>query len=260
VYDTHCHLTFDHFRGNLDSVRAEAAAVGVKGMITVATTSADCAAALAIAEQYDNVWCSAGVHPLHSDEPLDWDAVHAAGRHEKCVAWGELGLDNHYDRPARAIQDRVLEAQLRFLEARAAEGLVKPVIVHCREAFDDLIAAFKGSTLDPTRYVFHCFTAGPDEARKVLDFGAHISFTGVVTFKGAPEVAEAATLVPEDRIMVETDAPFLSPEPVRKERPNAPKNVVHTARRIAELRGVDYASFERTLDANAERFFGLNAG
>ncbi|MHC4991728.1 MAG: TatD family hydrolase, partial [Planctomycetota bacterium] len=136
----------------------------------------------------------------------------------------------------------------------------KPIVVHCRDAIDDLLRVFGDAPFDHDRYVFHCFTGGPDDARKVLDFGAWISFTGVVTFANAPEVGEAAKLVPADRIMVETDAPYLSPEPVRKERPNEPKHVVHTARFLAQLRGVDPDEFEQQLDANAERFFGLDLG
>src|SRR5205823_841965 len=162
--------------------------VGVRGAITISTTSADCLRAVELASQHENLWCSAGVHPLNSDEPLDWADVRAAAAHPKCVVWGELGLDNHYDQPPRPVQD------------------------------------------------------------KVLDFGAWISFTGVVTFPNAKEVAAAAKLVPADRIMVETDSPFLTPEPFRKVRPNEPKYVVHVARRLAELRCVDPIEFEAQLD------------
>ncbi len=181
----------------------------------------------------------------------------AAATNDRCVAWGELGLDNHYPQPARPLQDRVLSDQLKVIEAASREGVVKPVIVHCRDAFDELLEVFAGTALDPSRFVFHCFTGTADDAKKVLDFGAWISFTGVVTFKNAPEVRAAAKLVPADRIMVETDAPYLSPEPVRTMRPNEPKNVVHVARLLAELRGSDPSAFEAQLDANAERFFGI---
>ncbi|MHC5005697.1 MAG: TatD family hydrolase [Planctomycetota bacterium] len=257
MIDTHCHLTFPDFEGRIDDVLAAARAAGVRACITVATTTDNCAEVIRLADAHPDVWCTAGVHPLYSDAPISWSALEAAGRHPRCVAWGELGLDNHYTTPLRSRQDEVLEEQLRFLEARADDGLVKPVIVHCREAFDDLLAVFRTARLAPERYVFHCFTGGPDDARRVLDFGAWISFTGVVTFRNATEVADAARIVPADRIMVETDAPFLSPEPVRSMRPNEPANVVHTARFIAALRGVDPGDFEATLDANAQRFFGI---
>lgn len=257
MFDTHCHLTFDVFRGREADVLDEAGAAGVRGAITVGTTSVEAQRALELAEAHANVWCSAGVHPLHCDEPLDWDAIERIGRAPKCVAWGELGLDHHYERPPRDLQRAVLEDQLRRIETWTAAGLAKPVIVHSRNSFDDLLAVFGSSSLPRDRYVFHCFTGDAEDARRVLDFGAWISFTGVVTFRNAPEVREAARLVPDDRIMVETDAPFLSPEPVRSVRPNVPAHVVHTARRIADLRGVSYEDFEAQVDANAERFFGL---
>jgi TatD DNase family protein len=257
MIDTHCHLTFDDYDGRVDEVVRDAVAAGVRGMITVSVTAANGAESRAIAERFDNVWCTAGMHPLYADAARDWEAIRRAAEHPKCVAWGELGLDNHYDRPPRPLQDEVLAEQLAMIETARRDGLDKPVVVHCREAYDELIAIFRASTLDRQRFVFHCFTAGPEDARRVLDFGASISFTGVVTFRNAPEVGEAAKLVPADRIMVETDAPFLTPAPHRKIRPNEPKYVVHTARHIAELRGVDPIEFEQQLDINAERFFGI---
>ncbi len=261
MFDTHCHLTFPKLAAQAETLLADARTVGVRGVITVATTSADSIAALEMARNHDNVWCSAGVHPLYADKPAaqsrDYDAIRKVGSDPKCVAWGELGLDNHYDEPAHDVQVKVLHEQLNFLQQCAAEGMHKPVIVHCRDAFDELIDAFAATTLPPERFVFHCFTGTPDDARSVLDFGSWISFTGIATFANAAGVAEAAQLVPDDRIMVETDAPYLSPEPVRTTRPNVPAHVVHTARFLAELRSVDYEEFERMVDANAERFFGI---
>ncbi len=257
MIDTHCHLTFRQYEGRIDEVLAAARAAGVGGCITISTTSQDCLRNLQIAQEHENIWCSAGVHPLHADEPVDWSDVRRVAEDPKCVAWGELGLDNHYEKPERALQNEVLKTQLGFIEQWSQQGLEKPIVVHCRDAFDELLAVFRNAPFDPARYVFHCFTAGPDEARKVLDFGAWISFTGVVTFKNAPEVAAAAKMVPLDRMMVETDAPFLSPEPVRNVRPNEPKHVVHVAKFIAELRGMDPAALEAQLDSNAERFFGI---
>jgi TatD DNase family protein len=262
MLDTHCHLTFDQYRGRVDEVLADAAAAGVRGVITVSTTPDDARAALALAGTHDAVWCTAGFHPLYADDVEDreagWRTLREIAAHPRCVAWGELGLDNHYDRPARPRQDAVLAEHLDLIERAAREdGLTLPVVVHCRDAVDELLAVFAGTGLDPARFVFHCFTGGPDDARKVLDFGAWISFTGVVTFRNAPEVAAAAALVPADRIMVETDAPFLTPEPHRKVRPNEPKFVVDVARFIAGVRGEEPGEFERVLDANAERFFSL---
>lgn len=257
MIDTHCHLTFSNYADRVDEVLTAARAAGVRGFITVSVTAANCLESQRLAQQYDDVWCTAGMHPLYAAEPRDWTVVREAAGHPKCVAWGELGLDNHYDKPPRALQDEVLAEQLAMIETARSEGLERPVVVHCRDAFDDLLAVFRSSSLDPERFVFHCFTGNPDDARAVLDLGAWISFTGIVTFRNAAAVAEAATLVPADRIMVETDAPFLTPEPHRKVFPNEPKYVGHTARFIAERRGVDRDAFERQLDANAERFFGI---
>lgn len=257
MIDTHCHLTFDQLADRVDDVLAAARASGVRGVITVSTTSEHCGAGLDLAHRHADVWCTAGVHPLYAAKPRDWDEIRRVAEDPRCVAWGELGLDNHYDDPPRRLQDEVLAEQIALIETAADDGLEMPVVVHCREAFDELLSIFRVSRLDPARFVFHCFTGSLAEARAVLDFGAWISFTGIVTFGSAGEVAEAARLVPADRIMVETDAPFLTPAPHRKVWPNEPKYVVHTARFVADLRGVDPVEFERQLDANAERFFGV---
>ncbi|MEZ6242301.1 MAG: TatD family hydrolase [Phycisphaerales bacterium] len=258
MIDTHCHLTFPDFAGRIDEVLDEARGLGVTGAITISTTSHDAEAIRNVVDSHDNVWCSAGVHPLYSDKgPHDWDAIHRLARHPKCVAFGELGLDNHYSKPPSEVQRRVLADQLARLEQWKSEGLAKPVVLHCREAFDDLIPILRETSLDPSRFVFHCFTGTPEDARKALDFGAMISFTGVVTYKNAPEVAEAAALVPLDRIMCETDAPFLSPEPKRGVRPCVPGFTRYTAEHVAKIKGLPFNEFHSAINANTERFFGI---
>ncbi|MFM9958542.1 MAG: TatD family hydrolase [Phycisphaerales bacterium] len=258
MIDTHCHLTFPDYEGRIDAVLADAAAVGVSGCITISTTTSDCLDALRIARGRARVWCTAGVHPLYSDRtPHRWEALRECGADPKCVAWGELGLDKHYDKPPKEVQLKVLAEQLTVLEGLASEGMDKPVVIHCREAFDELIPILRKSRLDPSRMVFHCFTGGPDDMRLLLDFGASVSFTGVLTYKNAEEVRAAAALVPMDRVMVETDAPFLPPEPVRSKRPNEPKHVVHVARTLAGVHGLSEAEMERVLNENTRRFFGV---
>ena len=257
VIDTHCHLTFPKLAHRIDEVLAGCREQGVRGVITIATTSSGCEENLAIAQSHEGVWCSAGVHPLYADEEVDWASVRKVGEDPLCVAWGELGLDNFHKKPPIEVQRTILEDQLAQLESWSEQGLAKPVVLHCRDAYDELIPMLTASKLPADRFVFHCFTGTPENARAILDFGAMLSFTGVVTYKNAAEVAEAATLVPEDRIMVETDAPYLSPEPVRGSHPNEPRNVVHVARFISERRGVNPEAFEQVLDANAERFFGI---
>jgi len=257
MIDTHCHLTFPDYEGKIDRTLAHAADNGVSGAITISTTTRDCLDALAIAERYDNVWCSSGVHPLYADSaPHVWENIMRVASHPKCVAWGELGLDNHYDRPPKDVQLRVLEHQIAMIE-RARPEIDLPIEVHCREAFSELIPIFARSDLDPARFVFHCFTGGPDDMRLLLDFGAWVSFTGVLTYKNAGDVRRAAELVPLDRVMFETDAPFLTPEPYRKIKPNEPRYAIETARRFAELRGLEWDGLQTRINENTERFFGI---
>ncbi len=258
MYDTHCHLTFREFDGRTGEVLDRAAAAGVRGVVTVATSSANAPRCLALARADARIRCTAGVHPLYAAEPVDWSVIREVAAAEECVAWGELGLDRHYPEPAAAVQERILGEHLALIETARGEGLDKPVVIHCREAFEELVPILRASSIPGERFVFHCFTAGPEEARRVLDLGAMISFTGVLTFRNAAAVREAAALVPEDRLMVETDAPYLSPEPHRSTFPCEPAFVVHVAERLAAVRGVPAADLERTLDANAERFFGLS--
>lgn len=258
MIDTHCHLTFPDFAGRLDEVMDEARRAGVTGAITISTTSQDAESVRLLAESHEHVWCSAGVHPLYADKgPHDWDAIRALAQHPKCVAFGELGLDQHHAKPPINLQQKVLAEQLARLESWKADGLELPVVLHCREAFDDLIPILKATTLDPEKFVFHCFTGGPLQARQCLDFGAMLSFTGVVTYKNAKEVAEAAALAPLDRVMCETDAPFLSPEPKRGVRPCVPAFTALTARHIASLRGLPFDEFHDAINANTERFFAI---
>ncbi len=261
MIDTHCHLTFPEFAGREALIMDAARAVGVRAAITISTTSVDCALACAIASRVPGVWCSSGVHPLYADAggptgSHDWANIERIARDPRCVAWGELGLDNHYADPPKPLQLATLHAHLDLI-TRVNRELGKPIIIHCREAFDELIPILRDSGLPPDRFVFHCFTGTEREARLILDFGAMISFTGVVTYTNAQDVRAAAALVPTDRMMVETDAPFLTPAPHRGVRPNEPRFVVHIAHAIAQIKGLPPDALERTLDANAERFFGI---
>jgi TatD DNase family protein len=261
MIDTHCHLTFPEFAGQVPAVLARAKQHGVHGAITISTSTANAPECLAIARDHANVWCTAGVHPLYSDDPGSlphvWDRLLEVARHPRCVAWGELGLDRHYSDPAFDVQRAVLDEQLDHLLRWKREGVEKPVVIHCREAFDDLIPVLKRSGLDPTRMVFHCFTGGPREMRMVLDLGACASFTGVATYRNAADVRQAARLVPRDRIMVETDAPYLSPEPKRGVRPCEPWMVSITARSLASTRDDAWPEFNDALNRNTARFFGI---
>lgn len=260
MIDTHCHLTFPELGQLLPGLLKEAEAAGVSGCITISTTLADALDALALAKRHDRVWCSAGVHPLYADQgPHPWEALGVIARDPKCVAFGELGLDNHYDEPPTAIQRAVLGEQLDAIGRLHKSGVDKPLVLHCREAFDDLIPILRSSGLPADRMVFHCFTGSAAEARACLDFGAMLSFTGVVTYANAKDVQDAARLAPLDRIMVETDAPFLAPIPHRGKRPCVPAWVRHTAEAIATLRGERWEDFHEAINQNNRRFFGIDA-
>ena len=259
VIDTHCHLTFPEYEGRVDQVLADARAVGVVGAITIATTTTDAVRALALAQAHEHLWSSAGVHPLYAEKPAEWAQMRSVGLDRKCVAWGELGMDRHYDTPPQSTQRAVLDEQLAHIARWRSEdaALDKPIIVHCREAFDELIPVLRASALPPSRFVFHCFTGGERDMRLLLDFGAYVSFTGVVTFSSARETRAAALLAPLDRVMVETDSPFLTPHPHRTTRPNEPKFVIHVAHALAELRGESREMLAQTVFCNAKRFFGV---
>ncbi|MDG2053195.1 MAG: TatD family hydrolase [Phycisphaerales bacterium] len=258
MIDTHCHLTDPRLGEQLENVLERALKAGVQGAITVSTSASDVPLAQALAEANPRIWFTTGIHPLSADENPQWEIIQNAASHPRCVAWGELGLDGHYPNPSLDTQRTILEAHLEVIgEFEANGGKQLPIIVHCRDMHVELIEIFRASGIDGNRFVFHCFNASPVEARMILDLGSWISFTGIVTFATAPEVAEAAKLIPADRIMVETDAPYLSPEPLRKVRPCEPAFVVHTAERLAALRGVDTQKFAAQLDANAARFFDI---
>ena len=258
MIDTHCHLTRVELASRLPEVLGAARAAGVHSLVSIATGCTNAIAARDLARANDGVSFSAGVHPLYAEEPIDWDLLREAAEDECCVAWGELGLDHHYPRPPRPRQREVLESQLGHIvdwESGAARK-ERGVVVHCRKSFDELVPILRASGIAGNRFVFHCFSGGRAEAEMVLEMGAWISFTGILTYANAPEVREAAAVVPLDRIMVETDSPYLSPEPDRRRWPNEPASVVAVAKRLAEIRGIPLKDLETLLDANAVRFFG----
>lgn len=253
MIDTHCHLTYDGLSDRVDDVLAKARGDGVDRMITVGTSPADTRRGVALAERYDSVYATAGIHPHHAGETEDASSLRALLTHPRVVALGEMGLDWHYPEPLPDTQYRVFEEQLELMR----ESPDLPAIIHNREATDDTLAVLRESGLPGERFVFHCFTGSPDEVAKVLDFGAYVGFTGVVTFKNATAVAEASDLVPLERVFIETDAPYLTPAPHRKIKINEPRYVSVVARFLAERRGMALQALTAAVDANAERFFRL---
>ena len=256
MIDTHCHLTYDGLRERVGDVIAAARAAGVDRMISVGTTPDDAERAIAVAEKHENVYVAAGLHPHYAKPGGDpeGDAMRIAGllQHPKVVAIGEMGLDWYYPDPPRDLQRRALELQLGV-----ASRLDKPIIIHNRQATDDVLAVLRASGIPGGRFVFHCFTGSAAELDAILAFGAYVGFTGIVTFKSARELAEASDRVPLERMFIETDSPYLTPEPYRKVRPNEPKYVADVARFLADRRGMSAEAFTAAVDANAERFFRL---
>ena len=254
LIDTHCHLADRRLGRNIDQVISDAAAVGVKTMISSAANIPDARIAGDIASKHAEVFCTAGVHPHHAAEQNEeyLADIEQLAAHERNVAIGEIGLDYHYDYSPRPRQQEAFAEQLAL-----AERLGKVIVIHTREAFDDTMAIIRESGVEGRAMVFHSFTGGPDEVRGVLDIGAMVSFSGIATFKTAEDIRAGALIVPDDRIFVETDAPYLSPEPVRNVRVNQPAHVAHVAVRLAAIRGADPEQFAEQTTANAKRFFGL---
>jgi TatD DNase family protein len=255
LIDSHAHLTYPELHDQVDDVLARARAAGVDRVITVGTTPADGERAVALARRYrGTVFAAVGIHPHHAMEAEagDVDRVRALLDQGDVVAMGEMGLDYFYDFCPTDKQRSIFAAQL----AIAAERDL-PVIIHSRDAFDDTAAMLVDHGLEHRRVVFHCFTGTIDEARRLAEHGWRASFTGIVTFRKSTELQAIARDYPADQLMVETDSPYLSPEPVRGRKPNEPAHVAHTARFLAELRGVPYEPFTERTAENTRAFFDL---
>lgn len=250
-FDSHCHLTADAFQEDREEVIRRARSAGVDGMVCIASTPGDARAALELAETHPDIWCTAGLHPHEAgDAPDGWaEQVRELLPDPRVVAVGECGLDFHYDFAPREAQLRVLERQV---ELAAVFDL--PLVIHSRSA-DAEMAAVLRSLRDDVRGVLHCFTGSDDLLAAGLDAGWYVSFSGIVTFNRF-DASEQVRAVPEDRILVETDAPYLAPVPHRGKR-NEPAYVNLTARRVAAIRGDDPEAFARRTVENARTFYRL---
>jgi TatD DNase family protein len=256
LVDTHAHLTMKPLAADLPGVLGRAAEAGVTRVLTVGTDVADARRAVALAETCANVSAIVGIHPHEADKvPAGaYPALRELLGRPKVAAVGEIGLDYHYDFADRASQREVFQAQLEI-----AGDFDLPVVVHCREAVADAVAILRERGFAGRRVVFHCFTGSADEAQLLAEHGWRISFTGIVTFRQSAGLQAIARDYPADRLMVETDAPYLSPEPVRKIRPNEPAFVRYTAEFLARLRGEPLDQFIAQTTRNAAAFFGLTA-
>ncbi len=255
--DTHCHLDPDTY-GSLDAVDevvARARAAGVSRMVTIGSGyGTTCIAhAQAVAGRHEDVWFTAGLHPHDADQwsPDVVAAIEAAAEDPRCVAIGEMGLDFHYDKSPRDAQRTCLREQIAL-----TLRLGKPIIIHDRETDGETLRTLDETGAFATRVLYHCYTGGVEAMHSIVERGGYISIPGIVTFKSAGEMAEVARLVPDDRLLVETDSPFLTPVPHRGKR-NEPAFVALTGAKVAELRGVSPEALAALTTANALRFYGL---
>jgi TatD DNase family protein len=261
IIDSHCHLDFPEFADDLDRVLKKAQAQGVGGFLTICTRLKDAPRIQEISHQYGQIVCSVGIHPHECEaEPAVLEAqekkspsllaavLAKAIQSERVVALGETGLDFYYEHSNRECQAINFKAHIQ-----ASRDLDLPLVVHTRNAEAETVALLKEEGKGEARGVIHCFTGSQDLARQCLDLGFYISLSGIVTFKNAKALQEIAAFLPLDRLLVETDAPYLAPVPHRGQR-NEPAHVIHTLKAVADLKGMSSALLgERT----TENFFSL---
>jgi len=254
LFDTHAHLHFPEFAEDLDAVVERARAAGVLGMVTIGTDRDTNRAVVELAKRLPDVWATVGIHPHDAAEAseADFEEMERLARSEaKVVGLGEMGLDFFRDLSPRDVQETVFRRQLVL-----ARAVGKPVVVHCRDAHAETLAVLAGEKAGETGGVMHCFSGDVEIARRCLDLGLLISLAGPVTYKNARALPAVARFVPEDRLVVETDCPYLPPTPHRGKR-NEPAYVALTAATIAELRGMDPERLGEATTGNAARLFRL---
>jgi len=249
LIDSHCHLDSEQFNHDREAVIERALAAGVEHMVAIGSGDGppDLEAGVRLADRYPYIYATIGVHPHDAAQATDetYRRLAELTAHGKVIAIGEIGLDYHYDHSPRDVQRDVFVEQMRI--ARDAR---KPIVIHTRTAWEDTIALLREHWA-PSGLggIIHCFSEGPREAEQALEIGFHISFAGIVTFPKAAGIQEAARLTPSDRLLIETDAPYLAPVPKRGKR-NEPAYVVETARKLAELRGVTPEEIAQTTADN----------
>jgi len=251
LVDSHCHLDFDGLREHLDDVLARADEANVGTMVTICTKVTQFERVLRIAEEYERVWCSVGIHPHEAEiEPQTCaEELMRFTEHPKVVGIGETGLDYFYDHSPRDLQKRAFREHIR---ASRETGL--PLIIHSRDADEDMADILEEETKEGAfPILLHCFSSGPELARRALALGGYISLSGIITFKKADELRAIAAEVPFTRLLVETDAPYLAPMPHRGQT-NEPSFVRHTAEKLAEIKGVPVSQIETATTTN---FFEL---
>ncbi|AXT25524.1 TatD family deoxyribonuclease [Ruegeria sp. AD91A] len=252
ITDSHCHLDFPDFDGQLDDIITRAAQAGVTRMVTICTKLRNEPAVRAIAETHAPVFYAAGTHPMSAaDEPLvSVEDLVALAQHPKLVGIGETGLDYHYTADSAEVQKQSLRIHI---EAAQRTGL--PLIIHARAADEDMASILAEEYRNaPYSCVMHCFSSSAELAKAALDLGFYLSMSGIAAFPKSQELRDIFASAPVDRVLVETDAPYLAPPPYRGKR-NEPAYTAHTARKGAEVFGMDYAAFADQTQANFDRLF-----
>ncbi|MCI0498531.1 MAG: TatD family hydrolase [Planctomycetales bacterium] len=254
LIDTHAHLSYEGLAERIDKVLAASIAAGVVGWIAVGTGRQENISVLELTARHDNMWAALGHHPHYANDVTDADIalLEQQARREKVVAIGETGLDYYYLHSTAENQQRIFRAHLDI-----AAKLQRPVVIHTREAFDDTMSILDDFAGRLKGVVIHCYGGDADQTRQVLERGFYISFTGTITFKRSEALRKVAKTIPPDRVMIETDCPFISPDPVRNIRPNEPALLVHTAQCLADLYGLPLDDFARQTTQTSRTFFGL---
>lgn len=253
LIDTHAHLLDSSFAGNVDAVLERARGAGVERVICVAVDAETSLSAAVLADSHDAVWASAGIHPnyAHLAAADGWESVVMAAKSERVIAVGETGLDRYWDDCPWEIQ---VENFQRHLKLSRQLGL--PIIIHARDCWPEMLGVLADEAVNgPLCGVMHSFTGDREAAKECLGFGLHISFAGMLTYKKSAALREAAAAVPPSRLLVETDSPYLSPEPHRSRRPNEPAMVVHTAAVLASCLGMPLSELAQLTTGNAMRLF-----
>ena len=255
--DSHCHLSFEGLHEHIDEVRAAMAAADVDRALVICTTLEEFDKVHALALRFPNFWASAGVHPDNEGvrEPSVEDLVGRAAL-PRVVAIGETGLD-YYRLGQRSMADMHWQRERFRVHIRAARRSVKPLVIHTRSASEDTLAILREEGAQAAGGVFHCFTETAEVARSALDLGFYISFSGILTFRNADDLREVARFVPLDRLLIETDSPYLAPVPFRG-RPNQPAYVPLVAKQVAQLRAIEPSAVAAATSANFERLFKLS--
>ena len=255
LFDTHAHLDDEQFDVDRAAVVAHAAQVGVEAIVAVGTTLAASRKCVELTRQFGFLRAAVGIQPNYVAEAgsEDWDEIVRLVDHENVVALGETGLDRHWDFSPFPLQQEYFDRHLRLSQQRAL-----PFVVHMRDCDKDILAMLREAHVrGPLQGVMHSFTGTVEMAAECVAMGLYVSFAGMVTFKKSDALRQVAASIPADRILIETDSPYLSPHPVRGERRNEPANLVHTARCLAEVRGQTPEQFATQTTANARRLFGV---